>query len=244
MSADKVCLVIGAGGDTGSAIARAFAAEGLHAILVRRPRNIEKTEASAEIIRQVGGKATAIGCDARDPDAVKALVEEIESDIGPIDVAVFNIGANVKFSIADTTPRIFRKVWEMGTYAGFLMAHNVAPFMEARGKGTMIFTGATASMRGASGFSAFASAKHGLRALAQSCARELGPKNIHVAHVIVDGMIDSVFIRENVPTVDQMRDEDAILSPDHIAQNYVHLYRQPRNAWTFEIDLRPYKETW
>jgi len=111
--------------------------------------------------------------------------------MGPIEVAVFNIGANVKFDIADTTPRVFRKVWEMASFAGFLMAHNVAPHMERRGRGTLIFTGATASVRGSAGFSAFAAAKHSLRALAQSCARELGPKGIHVAHTIIDGMIDS-----------------------------------------------------
>jgi len=244
MAAEKVCLVIGAGSDTGSAIARAFAAEGLHSVLVRRPRNVEALEASAQQIRDNGGQATAIGCDARDEQAVAELVERVEREIGPIEVAVFNIGANVRFSIGDTTPRVYRKVWEMGAYAGFLMAHNVAPLMEARGQGTIIFTGATASNRGASGFSAFSSAKHALKALAQSCARELGPKNIHVGHVIVDGMIDSHFIRENIPGVDKLREQDGILNPDDIAQNYVNLYRQPRNAWTFEIDLRPYKETW
>jgi len=124
------------------------------------------------------------------------------------------------------------------------MAHNVVPYMKERGRGTMIFTGATASVRGSSGFSAFSSAKHGLRALAQSCARELGPQNIHVGHVIVDGMIDSRFIRENFPQVDDWRDEQKILSPNAIAANYVHLHHQPRDAWTFELDLRPYSETW
>jgi len=241
MSSEKVCLVIGAGDDTGSAIARAFAAEGLHSVLVRRPRNLEMLERSAASIRAGGGKATALGCDARDENAVAALIEQIETDIGPIEVAVFNIGANVMFGIGETTPRVYRKVWEMAAFAGFLMAHNVAPRMVKRGRGTMIFTGATASMRGAAGFSAF---KHALRALAQSCARELGPKNIHVAHVVIDGMIDSKFIRENVPNVEDMRAEDGILNPDHIAQNYVHLYHQPKSAWTFELDLRPYKETW
>ena len=172
------------------------------------------------------------------------LINAIETTIGPIDVAVFNIGANVRFDIAKTTPRVFRKVWEMASFAGFLMAHNVSPHMERRGRGTMIFTGATASVRGSAGFSAFAAAKHSLRALAQSCARELGPKGIHVAHTIIDGAIDSNFIRENFPKVDEMREKDLILNPNHIAENYVRLHHQPRDAWTFELDLRPYGETW
>lgn len=171
-----------------------------------------------------------------------ALVEQIEAEIGPIDVAVFNIGANVRFSIVDTTARVFRKVWEMACFAGFLMGREVAKPMLARGRGTILFTGATASVRGSAGFSAFASAKHGLRALAQSMARELGPKNIHVAHVVIDGAIDSNFIRETFPDVDAKRDADALLSPDHIAANFVMLHNQPRTAWTHEIDLRPWSE--
>lgn len=239
-----ICLVIGAGEDTGGAISRAFSRDGYHVCMTRRPRNLETLEAQAKAICDDGGSASAHGVDARDEDAMAAFIAEIERDRGPIEVAVYNIGANVKFGIAETTPRVFRKVWEMATYGGFLMAHNVTPFMKERGRGTMLFTGATASVRGSAGFSAFASAKHGLRALAQSCARELGPKNIHVAHVIVDGMIDSKFIRQNFSDADEWRDDDKILSPDAIAANYVHLHHQPRNAWTFELDLRPYAEKW
>jgi NAD(P)-dependent dehydrogenase (short-subunit alcohol dehydrogenase family) len=240
----KVALIIGAGDDTGSAIARAFAKENLHVCVVRRPRHIDKLEALARDINQAGGSASPHGCDARDEEAVAALITDIENNIGPVEVAIFNIGANVRFNIAKTTPRVFRKVWEMASFAGFLMAHNVAPHMERRGRGTMIFTGATASIRGSAGFSAFAAAKHSLRALAQSCARELGPKGIHVAHTIIDGAIDSNFIRENFPKVDKMREKDLILNPKHIAENYVRLHHQPRDAWTFELDLRPYGETW
>ncbi|MGB3456927.1 MAG: SDR family NAD(P)-dependent oxidoreductase [Litorimonas sp.] len=237
-------LIIGAGEDTGAALARAFAREGYHACLARRPRNVARLEALAESIRAEGGQASPFGVDARDEDQMSALVEQIEADIAPIEVCVFNIGANIRVDIGDTTPRQFRKVWEMACYAGFLTAHNVLPRMAARGRGTMIFTGATASVRGGAGFSAFASAKAGLRNLAQSAAREFGPRNVHVAHVVVDGMIDSVFIRENVAEVDMLRASDRILDPDHIAANYVHLHRQPRDAWTFELDLRPYGETW
>lgn len=240
----KVALIIGAGDDTGSAIARAFAKEGLHICAVRRPARLEKLRTLAESITADGFSASAHGVDARDEEAMATLITEIETTIGQIEVAVFNIGANVKFNISETTPQVFRKVWEMASYAGFLMAHNVAPHMEKRGRGTMIFTGATASVRGSAGFSAFAAAKHSLRALAQSCARELGPKGIHVAHTIIDGAIDSNFIREMFPNVDEMREKDLILNPDHIAENYIRLHHQPRDAWTFELDLRPYGETW
>lgn len=237
-------LIIGAGLDTGSAIARAFAKEGYHACVTRRPRNIPALEELATSIRKNGGEATPFGVDARNEKAMEALVDRIETEIAPIDVCIFNIGANVRFDIGETTPRVFRKVWEMACYAGFLTAHHVLPRMAERGRGTFIFTGATASMRGGAGFAAFASAKAGLRNLAQSAAREYGPKNVHVAHVVVDGMIDSLFIRENIPGVDALRKRERILNPDHIAQNYVHLHNQPRDAWTFELDLRPYGENW
>jgi len=241
---EGACLVIGAGDDTGAAIARAFAREGLTVCVVRRSRHAEALEALATSIRDDGHQALAFPADARDEDEMKELVERIEAEVGAIEVAIFNIGANVRFGINETTSRVYRKVWEMGCFAGFLMGREVAARMLPRKRGTIIFTGATASMRGGAGFSAFSGAKYALRALAQSMARELGPKNIHVAHTVIDGAIDSSFIRENFPNVDQLRDEDAILNPDHIAQNYVMLHRQPRTAWTHELDLRPWKETW
>jgi len=240
----KACLVIGAGDDTGGAIARAFAREGLTACLVRRPARAEALEALAQSIRDDGGKAVALPTDARDEEAMIALFEKVEAEIGPIDVVVFNIGANVRFSITETTGRVYRKVWEMAAFAGFLTGREAAKHMLGRGRGTIIFTGATASVRGSDGFCAFAGAKHALRALAQSMARELGPKNIHVAHTIIDGAIDSNFIRENLPEVDKKREQDAILNPEHIAQSYVMLHKQPRTAWTHELDLRPWKENW
>ena len=244
MTQNKACLVIGAGDDTGAAIARAFASEGYTVCLARRPRHADALEALAQSIRDAGGQALACPTDARDEDAMIALVDHIETNVGPIEVAVFNIGANVRFSVTETTSRVFQKVWEMACFAGFLMGREVSKRMLDRGRGTIIFTGATASVRGASGFSAFASAKHALRALAQSMARELGPKNIHVAHVIIDGAIDSNFIRDMMPDVDAKRDADAILNPDDIARNYVMLHNQPRSAWTHELDLRPWQETW
>ena len=173
-----------------------------------------------------------------------ALVEQIERDIGPIEVLVFNIGANVPCSILEETARKYFKIWEMACFSGFLNAREVARRQVARGRGTILFTGATAGLRGSAGFAAFAGAKHALRALAQSMARELGPRGIHVAHVVVDGAIDTEFIRTQFPDRYALKAQDGILNPEHIADNYWHLHQQPRDAWTFELDLRPYMETW
>jgi NAD(P)-dependent dehydrogenase (short-subunit alcohol dehydrogenase family) len=244
MSDAGVCVVIGAGDDTGTAIAKAFAREGLVACVVRRPRHLDRLEALAAEIRAEGCAAHAFGVDARDEGAMASLFATIEDEIGPIEVAVFNIGANVRFPIVETTGRVYRKVWEMAAFAGFLTGREAARHMLPRKRGTILFTGATASVRGGDGFSAFAGAKHALRALAQSMARELGPKNIHVAHVVIDGAIDTNFIRGMRPDVDEMRERDAILSPDAIAAAYVMLHRQHRSAWTHEMDLRPWVEKW
>lgn len=240
----KVCVVIGAGDATGGAIAKAFAREGLVACVVRRPRHLDALQKLADEIEDEGGEARAFGVDARDEDEMTALFETIEREVGELDVAVFNIGANVRYGIVETTGRVYRKVWEMAAFAGFLTGREAARHMLPRERGAIFFTGATASVRGSAGFSAFSGAKHALRALAQSMARELGPKNIHVAHVLVDGMIDTDFIRNLVPDIDALRAEDAILSPEEIAKNYVALYKQHRSAWTFELDLRPWKEQW
>ena len=241
---NKVCLVIGAGDATGGAIARRFAREGYHTCMTRRTRHLDELEKLAERIRDDGGSATAFGSDAREEEEVIALVNKIEKDIGPIEVAVFNIGANVNFSITETTTRVYRKVWEMGCFAGFLLGREAARVMIPRERGTILFTGATASVRGSSGFSAFAGAKHGLRALAQSMARELGPKGIHVAHAIIDGAIDTQFISERFPDRYALKDQDGILRPDDIAESYWQLHQQNRSAWTFEMDLRPWMEPW
>lgn len=239
-----VCLVIGAGDGLGSAVARAFAAEGLTVCLTRRPRNLDRLEALAEEIRAAGGSAHAFGCDAREEAEVIALFDRIEADIGPLEVVVFNIGANVRFPIVETTARVFTKVWEMACFAGFLAGREAARVMAPRGRGTLIFTGATASLRGREGFSAFAAAKAGLRALVQSLARELGPEGVHVAHVVIDGAVDGTFIRSIRGEVDDLLARDAILKPADVAATYVHLHRQPRSAWTHELDLRPWSETW
>jgi NAD(P)-dependent dehydrogenase (short-subunit alcohol dehydrogenase family) len=238
----KAVLVVGAGDATGGAIARRFAREGFVACVTRR--SADKLQPLVEQIRADGGEAHGFGSDARKEVDVETLVAHIEREIAPIEVAVFNIGANVRFTITETTERVYRKVWEMAALAGFLMGREVTQAMLPRGRGTILFTGATASVRGSAGFAAFASAKHALRALAQSMARELGPQGIHVAHVVIDGAIDTRFIAENFPERYALKDRDGILSTEAIADSYWNLHCQHRSAWTHELDLRPWIEPW
>jgi len=240
--AHGVALVIGAGDATGGAIARRFAQGGYTACLTRR--SADKLQPLVERIRSEGHLAFGYGSDARKEEEVTALFDSIEREHGPVDVMVFNIGANVPCSILEETARKYVKIWEMACFSGFLTAREAARRMVTRGRGTILFTGATASLRGSSGFAAFAGAKHALRALAQSMARELGPKNIHVAHIVVDGAIDTEFTRSNFPERYALKEQEGILNPEHIAENYWYLHTQPRDAWTFELDLRPYMERW
>jgi NAD(P)-dependent dehydrogenase (short-subunit alcohol dehydrogenase family) len=236
----RAIVVVGAGDATGGAIARRFAREGYVACVVRR-----ETSRLGTLVEEIvagGGRARPFGVDARDEEEVVEMFDTIEREVAPIEVAVFNIGANVRFPITETTSRVFRKVWELACYGGFLTGREAAKRMLPRGRGTIIFTGATASVRGGNGFAAFASAKHGLRALAQSMARELGPQGIHVAHTVIDGAIDTPWIAQNFPERHALKDRDGILNPDDIADAYWQLHRQPRSAWTQELDLRPWME--
>lgn len=237
-----VALVVGAGDATGGAIAQRFAAGGYIACVTRR--DAAKLQPLVDAIRAAGGQAHGFASDARKEEEVVALVERIEKEIGPIEVLVFNVGAYARASILEETAARYFEIWETACFAGFLNAREVARRMARRGRGTILFTGATASLRGSADFAAFAGAKASLRALAQSMARELGPKNIHVAHVVIDGAIDTQFIRDNFPDRHALQDRDGILRPEHIAENYWSLHRQPRDAWTFELDLRPYMEKW
>ncbi len=241
---NKVALIIGAGDATGGAIARRFAREGYTACVTRR--SLDKLQPLLAQIRAEGGVAHGFASDARKEEEVIALVEQIESTLGPIEVLVFNIGANAPSSILDETARKYFKIWEMACFGGFLNAREVAKRMVQRDgdghKGTIIFTGATASLRGGANFAAFSGAKMALRALAQSMARELGPRGIHVAHVVVDGAIDTAFIRDNFPERYALKDQDGIVNPEHIADTYWMLHCQPRDAWSHELDLRPYME--
>lgn len=242
MSEKKAILVVGAGDASGSAIARRFAREGYIACVTRR--HADKLAPLVARIEAAGGSAHAFGSDARKEDEVIKLFAHIEKEIAPIEVAVFNIGANVRFPIIETTARVYHKVWELGAFAGFLIGREAAKTMLPRGRGSIFFTGATASLRGREGFAAFAGAKHALRALAQSMARELGPKGIHVAQIIVDGAIDTEFIRENFPQRYALKQQQGIVDPEAIAESYWQLHLQPRNAWTHEMDLRPWIEPW
>jgi short-subunit dehydrogenase len=235
-------IIIGAGDATGAAVAEAFAHTGLVAVPVRR--NGDQLAPLRDRIIAAGGQCVAIGADARDEAAMIALFDRVEAEIGPVRVLVFNIGANSPMGILDETVRRYTKIWEMCALAGFITAREAARRMVPRGAGTIIFTGATASLRGSAGFAGFSGGKFALRSLAQAMARELGPKGIHVAHSIIDGAIDTDFIRSNFPDRYATKSQDGILDPQAIAAEYVRLHQQPRNAWTHEFDLRPWMERW
>jgi NAD(P)-dependent dehydrogenase (short-subunit alcohol dehydrogenase family) len=235
-------IIMGAGDALGGAIARRFAREGLVAVPSRR-----KIKPLGELVARIeadGGEAEGIPCDARDEEAVISLFDRVENEIGPVEVFVFNTGAQHRSSILDMTAKIYRQVWESAAFAGFVTGREAARRMSARGRGTIIFTGATASVRGGANFASFASAKHALRALSQSMARELGPMGIHVGHIIVDGMIDSDAVRAKFPDEVDALPDGGMLNPDHIADAYWAMHAQPKDAWTFEMDIRPSVERW
>lgn len=235
-------LVMGAGDAIGSAIVRKFASAGYTVCAARR--NGDQLSGLVEELRSQGRDAHAFSCDARDEEKVIDLFKRIEADIGPLDCVIFNVGANVPMKILDTDSRKFRKIWEMACFGGFLTGREAARHMVERERGTILFTGATASVRGGAGFAAFASAKHGLRALAQSMARELGPNNIHVAHIVIDAAVDTAWIAENHPKYAEFKAKDGVVEPDDLAENYLMLHEQKRNCWTFELDVRPWIERW
>ena len=247
MDGDKgPVLVVGAGDYIGAAIAKRFA-KGGHPVVVGR-RNEDKLAPLVEVIEGDGGTVHPFKLDARDEDQITEIFARIEGDIGALEVVVFNIGGNVCFPIGETTARVFRKVWELCCFAGFLTGREAAKYMVPRGAGSIFFTGATASIRGGQGYSAFAAGKFGLRALAQSMARELGPAGIHVAHLIIDAGVNTEWvrnlIRENRGIDPDELPENTLMDPASVAEAYWHLHHQSRDAWTFELDLRPHRETW
>jgi NAD(P)-dependent dehydrogenase (short-subunit alcohol dehydrogenase family) len=238
--------IVGAGDYIGAAIARKFAAEGYRVFAGRRGG--DKLAPLVAEIKAAGGHCEARSVDAREEASVIAFLDEANA-AGPLDLVVFNVGGNVYFPVLDTTERVFRKVWEMACLGGFLTGREAARHMTARGQGAIFFTGATASMRGGNGFVAFGAAKAGLRSVAQSMARELGPKNIHVAHLIIDSGVDTAFVRERIRARDgdaavANLEPDRLMNPASIANAYWYMFKQSRDAWTFELDLRPYKENW
>ena len=238
--------VVGAGDFIGAAIAKRFAAEGYRVHGGRRQS--EKLARLGAEIAAAGGVFRGHALDARSEEAVTAFLDAADAD-APLEVCVFNIGANVNFPLLETTERVFRKVWEMACYGGFLTGREAARRMLAHGGGSIFFTGATASVRGGKGYAAFASAKAGLRIMAQSMARELAPENIHVAHLVIDAGVDTAFVRDRIvqaggsEALDSLP-PDTLMNPESIAETYWQLHCQPRDAWTHELDLRPFREPW
>lgn len=231
--------VIGAGDHIGAAIVRKFAGEGFHVHAGRR--NGEK------LAPLLGGLVTGRSLDAREPEDVAAFLAEAEA-IAPLALVIFNVGANVQFPLLDTTDRVFRKVWEMACFAGFVTLREAARIMLPRGAGKIFVTGATAGMRGNTGYSAFSAAKSGLRATAQSAARELWPQGIHVAHLVIDAGVDTAWVRarveERIGAEALAAQPDLLMPPEAVAAAYWALYQQPKSAWTFEQEIRPFGETW
>ena len=240
-----IVFIVGTGDYIGAAIARRFAEGGFTVCMGRR--NGHKLEPLVNELRGMGGKAYGYTHDARDEEQTEAIFKEIETNVGPIDLVIFNVGGNVYFPLMETTARVFRKVWEMACFAGFFTGREAARYMVPRGRGKIFFTGASASMRGKPGYSAFSAGKAGLRMLAQSMAREFGPQNIHVAHLIIDAGVDTAFVRERIAASGKNPDDlppDSLMSPRSVAESYWVLYHQTRDGWTHELDLRPYGEIW
>lgn len=244
--AERTVAVVGAGDYIGAAIAKRFAAGGFTVVMGRR--NGDQLAPLVAEIEAAGGKAIGRSLDARQEDQVTEFLAVAEG-IAPLSAVIFNVGANVNFPIRETTERVFRKVWEMACLGGFLTGREAAKIMVPRGEGSIFFTGATASMRGGKGYAAFAAAKFGLRATAQGMARELGPQGIHVAHLVIDSGVDTAFVRDRIRARGGEAAVEAIqpaqlMEPASIAQAYWMLHHQSRDAWTHELDLRPYAETW
>jgi NAD(P)-dependent dehydrogenase (short-subunit alcohol dehydrogenase family) len=246
MEAQKVAMLVGAGDAIGAAVARRFAKGGYTVCIGRRDG--AKSQGLVEELTSAGHKIHAFSVDARQESEVQELFTKVEKEIGPIEVCLFNAGSNVNKPLIETTEKLFFKAWELACYAGFLVGREAARVMTARGRGTILFTGATASLRGGKGFAAFASAKFGLRAVAQAMARELGPKNIHVVHLIIDAAVDSAAIHARLKAAGgiEARDiaPDSLTKTDSIAEAYWFAHRQAKDGWTHELDLRPAGEKW
>lgn len=240
-----VALVVGAGDYIGAAIAKRFARGGFTVCVARR--NGDKLAPLVADIEAAGGVAHGYAMDARLEASTREVFARIEAEVGPLEVVIFNVGGNVRFAVGDTTERVFRKVWEMACFAGFLTGREAAGYMVPRGRGAVFFTGASASMRGNPGYAAFGAAKAGLRSFAQTLAKEIGPKGIHVAHLVIDAGVDTAFVRERIAASGRDPEAlppDTLMNPESVAEAYWTLYQQKRDGWTFELDLRPYAETW
>jgi NAD(P)-dependent dehydrogenase (short-subunit alcohol dehydrogenase family) len=237
-------IVIGVGAQgLGAALCRRFAAEGYHVLVAgRTPEKIEQVVRS---IIETGGSAEAVPTDTtREADVVRLFDRAVSPPAGrePADLVVFNAGNNRRIDFREISAELFEEFWRVGCFGGFLVGREAARRLVPLGRGTVIFTGASASLRGKPGFAQFAAAKAGLRMIAQSMAREYGPHGIHVAHVVIDGGIDGERLRSRRPESIKQRGEDGLLNIDAIAEAYWQIHRQRPSAWTQEIDLRPFKE--
>jgi NAD(P)-dependent dehydrogenase (short-subunit alcohol dehydrogenase family) len=241
---ERSAVIVGVGPPRGlgAAIARRFAHEGFRVTIMGR--STEKVNASLDELREAGAAAQAVVGDVTDETLVRRVVTQADVPDAPVEAAVFNAGGNWPKSFLDMDAAFVEGMWRVNALAGFTFAKAAIEAMLPRKRGVLIFTGASASLRGRANFGGFASAKAALRALAQSAAREFGPQGIHVAHVIIDGAIDGDRINTFLPQLKAQRGEDGLLDPDAIAENYWRLFQQPRSAWTHEIDLRPWVEPW
>ena len=237
-------LILGAGlpDGVGGALARRFAREGLHVVV--SGRTPEKVEQTAADIRSRGQDAVALKVDVTDEAEVDKAFAYLADRGEPVASVIYNAGNNAIIPFEELTPEQFESFWRLGPYGGFLVARRAMPLLAAQGSGSMLFTGASASVRGKPLFAHFASAKAGLRNLAQALAREYGPRGVHVAHVVIDGGINGDRLKSYLPEWLESLGEDGTLDPDAIADSFWHLHSQPRSAWTHELDLRPFKENW
>ncbi len=242
MPASALVIGVGPRAGLGAALCRRFGAGGYHVIPAGRTE--KNLVAAAEDVIEAGGSATPGVCDATSEAETIALFDRIESQGPPLEVVVYNAGNNQWGSFLEMKADFFESVWRVGCFGGFLAGREAARRMVPRKKGSILFTGATASVRGRPPFAAFASSKAALRIVAQSMGREFGPQGIHVAHVVIDGAIDGDKINLNLPEYAKSKGEDGMLSVDAIAETFWSLHVQHRSAWTHEIDLRPFKETW
>jgi len=245
-----VCLVIGAGAGIGGTVGKRFAQGGYHAVLCRRS-DTEGLDKLVDGILSEGGSATGFLLNAVEPDAIEERVAAIEADIGPIEVVVFNLGAQVgDRALRDTSYKTFEMGWRLATFGLFRTASSVCPLMEERGKGTILVTSATAAVRGNGGQHSHAAAMGGRRMLCQTLNAEFGPKGIHVAHIIIDGAVDApdtlgkMLGPERFQRLRETRgmEHDGLLLPSEIAETYFHLSQQHRSAWTHEIDMRSFSD--
>lgn len=240
--AGKSAIVAGVGplDGLGATLSRRFAREGHHVFVAGRTS--EKIEAVVAAIEQDGGAATAVRTDVTDEAQVIALFETAEQAKPELDLVVYNAGNNMVSPLLEMEASFFEKAWRLACFGGFLTGREAARAMAPRGRGSILFTGATAALRGRPPFTAFSSAKAGLRSLSQSMAREFGPAGLHVAHIVIDGVIDGEKVNTRMPQAKAKLGEDGMLNLEAIADAYVMLHAQDRTAWTQELDLRPYKE--